>query len=405
MTKLQDSHKYDDIKKWTNLDLENCSTEEIEKEIERLSNKRDEYENLQMATKIFINSVYGACGSPWFVFYNTDVAEAVTLQGQDLIKHSEKILNRYFLEFWHKDTSLHQKIGISEIEALEKPVVMYIDTDSCYVSFQEILQKSDWKKSAKELILGIYDNFLKSYLNKCYDIYAKKFGTSNFQEFELEAISDSGIWLAKKKYVYNPIWKDGPDGGINIEPFSKITAKGVEIVQSSSSAYIREMLTSLLRYILEKKRKFSVSEFAVLLRKHKEEFKLKNIDDIAMSSAIGDYEKYVMSDQGKLVLEKGCPMHVRASALYNFALNSSKHKKKYQLIKTGEKVRFYFCDAGNDDDNVFAYIPGAYPYEFAPPMDFDTQFNRSIVQPINRFVAALGLPPVSPNLAVSTQLF
>jgi DNA polymerase elongation subunit (family B) len=389
------------LEKWTSLDLENCTAEELENEISRLSILKDQYSNLEQAIKIFINSVYGACGSPWFVFYNLDVAEAVTLQGQDLIKYSEKILNRYFLEFWHKDSKLHEKLGISNVEQLEKPVVVYIDTDSNYVTFEEILQKSSWAGSSKELVLGIYENFLKEYLGNCYSVYAKKYGTTNYQEFELEAISDSGIFLSKKKYVYNPIWKDP---GIDIAPFSKITAKGVEIVQSSSSQYIRETLISLLKYILEKKKSFSVGEFAVLLKKHKEEFKLKNIDDIAMSSAIGDYEKYVLSDQKKLVLEKGCPMHVRAAAIYNYSLNSSKYKKKYQLIRTGEKVRYYHSE-GSDEENVFAYIPGAYPYELAPAMDFDTQFNKSIIQPINRFIIAMGLSPVSPKLAVSTQLF
>lgn len=116
--------------KWTNINLESCSKEELLAEIDRLSSLRDLHMNAEQAIKIFINSVYGACGSPYFAFFNTDVAEAVTLQGQDLIKYSEKVLNRYFMEFWHKDTKLHEKLGLTRVEKLAKPVVIYCDTDS-----------------------------------------------------------------------------------------------------------------------------------------------------------------------------------------------------------------------------------------------------------------------------------
>ena len=71
--------------KWTNIDLNTASREEIEKEIVRLKDVMNMYMNAEQAVKIFINSVYGATGSPWFLFFNTDIAEAVTLQGQELL--------------------------------------------------------------------------------------------------------------------------------------------------------------------------------------------------------------------------------------------------------------------------------------------------------------------------------
>jgi DNA polymerase elongation subunit (family B) len=388
--------------KWTKIDPNVATKQEVEAEIERLRDLMNLYMNAEQAVKIFINSVYGATGSPWFIFFNTDVAEAVTLQGQDLIKYSEKIINRYFMEFWHKDEKIHKSFGLTRVEKLAQPVVFYSDTDSNYVSFEEILLKCDWKGTPKEFILKVYNEFLSDYLNKCFEIYAKKSGTENIQNFELENICDSGIWLAKKKYVYNPIWKDP---GIDIDSLSNITAKGVEIVQSSSAAYVRNTLKNLLRYILEKKREFSISEFTAILKKHKSEYKLKDIEEISMASAIGDYEKFVLQDKEKLVLEKGCPIHVRAAAIHNFMVNSSKYKNKYQLIRSGEKVKYYMAKGTREEENVFAFIAGAFPVEIAPPIDHDAQFNKSIVQPINRFVEAMGFSSISPKLAVSTQLF
>lgn len=388
--------------KWCKVDPVTCSKEELEYEIERLNDLKNFYMNREQGLKIFINSCYGAIGSPWFIFYNTSVAEAVTLQGQDLIKYSEKVINRYFMEFWHKDTKVHEKLGLTSVQKVDVPPVLYIDTDSNYVVFEEVLAKCDWQGTPKEFIQKFYDVFLKDYLKMCFKIYAQKSNTDNIQDFELENICDSGIWLAKKKYVINPIWKDP---GIDIESLSSITAKGVEIVQSSSSEYVRNTLKSLLKYILDKKRDFSISEFTTILRKYKEEYKLKDIETISMASAIGDYEKYVLQDKQKLVLEKGCPIHVRAAAIYNFTVSNSKYKKKYQLIRSGDKVKFYVAKGQRDEENVFAFQPGMFPVEIAPPVDHDIQFNKSIVQPINRFIEAMGFSPISSKLVTSTQLF
>jgi len=388
--------------RWTQIDPSTASKQEIQVELERLKGLRDLYGNAEQAIKIFINSVYGACGSPWFAFFNMDIAEAVTLQGQDLIKYSEKVLNRYFMEFWHKDVKLHAKMGVSNVQKIDKPVVIYCDTDSNFVSLKELIDKTDYEGDRKDFILKLYEVFLESYLGKCYDIYSKNFNTENFQSFELEKIADSGVWLAKKKYVYNTVWKDP---GIHVEPLTDITAKGVEIVQSSSSKFVRDTLKSLLKYIFTKKNDFNIVEFAGILKKIKDEYKLKNLEDIAASSSIGDYEKHVLMDKDRVVLEKGCPIHVRAAAMYNNTLFNSKFKKKYQPIRSGEKVKYYFVKTNVAEQNVFAFISGSFPVEFAPQIDYDLQFAKNIIQPINRFIEAMGYSPVSPQLVVSTQLF
>ena len=110
-------------------------------------------------------------------------------------------------------------------------------------------------------------------------------------------------------------------------------------------------------------------------------------------------------DKEKIVLEKGCPMHSRAAAIYNHKICNSKYKKKYQPIRSGEKVKYYFVKTSNAEENVFAFISGSFPVEIAPPIDYDVQFAKNIVQPINRFIEAMGYSPVSSQLIVSTQLF
>jgi hypothetical protein len=70
-----------------------------------------------LALKKFINSVYGATASKYFIAHNVDVAESITLQGQDLNHYSENAVNEYFSGVFQNDTELHKKLGISTEDA------------------------------------------------------------------------------------------------------------------------------------------------------------------------------------------------------------------------------------------------------------------------------------------------
>ena len=75
---------------------------EVKQQIEKLTGIKNELKNEEQAIKLTMNSIYGAIGNNWFVCFNPDVAESVTLQGQDLIKYSEKILHKYFQKAKHQ---------------------------------------------------------------------------------------------------------------------------------------------------------------------------------------------------------------------------------------------------------------------------------------------------------------
>lgn len=390
--------------KFCKLDPEGSSKEDIRSEISRLQQLADDLGNEEQAIKIFINSIYGACASPYFVGYNTRIAEAITLQGQDMIKYATNILNRYFKDFWYKDKVLHDKLGITgPINKVINDVVVYGDTDSTYLSFEEVIASCNFEGDCKKLINDMYKHRLEGYINTCFTKYGDKYGTKNIQALELEKISASAIILAKKKYVLDLVWKDP---GVSYEPQSKINSKGVEIVQSSTPSFARTQLNELLKTLFREKKNLNVKEFVNQLKTIKENFKLCDIEDISKSTSISDYMKYITQDQEKLVIGPKCPIHVRAAGCYNFALNGSKHKRKYNLITAGNKVRWYFAKKETtNDQGVFAYQPGNYPYEFAPEIDYDLQFSKTIIEPINRFMIAMGFGPIPSNLVTSARLF
>lgn len=389
---------------YTDIDIETATVDDIKSEIERLRNISNDCKNEEQAIKLVINSCYGSLANKWLICFNAEVAETITLQGQHLIKYAEDRLNSYFNDFWHNDTELHKKMGITcEVKPIKRPTVIYMDTDSCYVAFEEVLESCGWTGDEKDFILQVNEHRLTNYLNTCFDKYAQRWNTDNHMDFELENISETGIWLAKKKYILDEVW----GSGISTASLSSIIFKGVELAQSSTPAFAREKLKELVKYIFTKKKKLSKNDLITLLRTIKDEFKMADPEKISMGRSINDYGKYILNDTTAFEMGKQTPIHVRASGYYNFVLNQdSKYKAKYQMIRAGDKVKFYYAKAKNKnaEENVFAYLAGSYPYEFAPAIDYDEQFSKTILDPINRIVVSMGNSPILAGLQRLTNV-
>jgi DNA polymerase elongation subunit (family B) len=262
----------EDIK---DLDLSTLSEEET-KEIKEESLRC--YSNEQ-AIKLIINSIYGAFANEYFHFYNIAIAETVTLQGQDAIRFTEKMVDKYFKEFFHKDKELHKHLNVAddyEVKPIKGNVWKYTDTDSGYLIFEEVMESVDWQGTVKDFVLALNNNRLAAFIKKVLSDYAIERHTENYLDFELETIAENAVWVAKKKYVQNIIWKDGKD----YDHLTYIKTTGLEIIQSSTPAFCRAKLIEIVKFIFSKK-KLTVKDNAELVRLIKEikkEFKLANIE-------------------------------------------------------------------------------------------------------------------------------
>jgi len=385
----------------TKIDPHTCSIEILESEIARIKSINEEYFNLEQSIKIFINSIYGASGSPYFEGYNVNVAEAVTLQGQDVAKYASRSLDEYFMNFWHLDKKLHEAMGLTRVNKLtEKTLTIYMDTDSCYITFNPMLKSCDWNGDEVDFILKLKELRLNAYMKKKFEEYAARYNTVNLQDLELEKISKSAIMVAKKKYVLDLAWKDP---GVYFKPQEKIKFVGVEIVQGSTPKFARKVLKELIKLACAKGKSIIYAEVVKKLKEYKKEFLLQSPEDIAITKSIGDYEKYCLDDKKALVFASKTGQNVRAAGVYNHIIyNSKKWKTKYNTIKTGDKVKYYNT---NDETEVFGFLPGNFPYEFAPSVNYDLQFEKTIVDPFNRILEAMGFNPVPGNLIYAHSLF
>jgi len=386
-------------------ELSEAETREL---IEYYSTMSAKYTAYEQAVKVTLNSIYGAFGNKWFHFFNLDIAESITIQGQGAILYSEKILNKYFQDFWIKDTAVHEHFNIKVVTKPVKPAVVYIDTDSCYVQFEEMYESIEWledKLTIDQFIMQLYNFRIKDYITKCMTKYAENTNTDNFLYFDLETIAYSGIWLAKKKYLQNIAWEDKLEEDDRYPSLSKIKTIGFDTIQSSTPAIARKHLTDALKLVLsEKPTADLLKKLVEYLKKCKKEFKLVDVDQIAFNKRTNNIEKYIVDDTIEFQIGSKCPPNVKAAGFYNFLMNTNpKYKNKYKMIGNGEKLKLYHCKHTTCD--MFAYMPGDHPYEIAPEIDYELQFEKSVIDPLNRVLKAVGLQTLNRNLIYSTSLF
>lgn len=414
-----------------------CSLEELEVEMNRMKDLEDFYESKQLGEKLFLNSMYGAVSSKYFVGFNLEVSKSITLQGQDLNHFSENCVNRYFSGIFQKDVELHKQLGIRTEDAakvtisggrvtdngpLSADVETYKflghlegeysltaagDTDSIYVEFGRIVNQLNIPEEQQtQFVVELWQKGCGPYMEMCYQKYADFYNCAqNLQVLELEKVCRTTILYAKKHYAMEEVWEEP---GVYLPAMTNIIYKGLEVIQGSTPPYARKCQKEMIEYVLANYVKSNERpEFQALiglLKKFRREMELVPIEDVIKTTSLSDYEKYVLEDKDRVVLAPKTPAHVKASAMYNHTLlNKKKFLAKYSRIKSKDKVKWYYCK--DKKMEVFAFIPNYYPIEFAPQIDYDETFQKTILEPLNRLMEILKFNKLPSDLSYNDSLW
>jgi DNA polymerase elongation subunit (family B) len=373
--------------------------EDLNKKIKSLSLK-------QGAIKILINSIYGAFGNKWFYFYNPDIAQSITLQGQDMIKFANKAIDFYFKNKWHEDQELHEKLGISDHKINKIPddeiIAVYTDTDSTYVNFGPALYSIEGLNLSQDdmvrLVVALDEHRIAGFYDTAFEKWSKLFNTDNRQTFKLENISTEGFWIKKKNYALRVVYEPNPKKELFEGDDRFLLIKGLEPIKSSYPEWARNHQTKFIDFLLKRGKDVSLEEELIpMIEKVREEFDQLSPDEIAQNFNIRQYDKYVQSEE-RGTLKKGATTYPKAVLHHNHLLIKNKLEGRYPKIRQGNKIKLIYCKPGDLDIDVFAYDPGSYPEEFAPELDKVQHFFILIVEPINRILGAMGLNKINQHL-------
>lgn len=335
-------------------------------------NNISKFKNLQQAIKILINGAYGALANAGFRFFHPDLAESITSTGQAIIKWAERKLNTY----------LNKIIGTTG-----KDYVILIDTDSVGVDLEllvEKFKKPDWDlEYTVKWIDKLCEEVFSDYLKKAFDEFADIVNAFDREviSFKREVIADTGISIARKRYILNV---RNQEGVAYKEPKLKMT--GIEAIRSSTPKVIQDYIKETLEIIM----RGDQSEMQEYLKKKREEFEKLPYSEIAFPRGCNGIIEY--SDSSK-IYKLGCPIHTRAGLVYNHLLQKESLVNKYPPIQEGDKIKFCYLKMPNPiEHNVIATSDESLPVEFNLEgyLDRDLQWEKSFITPLENIINCIG---------------
>ena len=346
----------------------------------------------------------------------------LVIKPKDIIK-GDKVIEMVSLEIECIEIESCEQIGyfedeyVYDIEMSDESHTFFCNDilvhNSAYITLQPLIESCHIPiEMETTFVIAVNKFVLEKYLEKMFDIYAKNFNCKeNLEKFELEKVARSVIMLAKKKYIMDISWKEGGKDGVFLNPLHSVIIVGIEVIQGSTPGFCRKAMKEFINFVLgmlATEEKISYDMIINKLKEIKAQFAMQSPDEICKSFVMSNYEKYIKDDKHSLELFTGvsCPIHVRGAATYNYMLfnNAKKYKTKYNFIKKGDKVKFYYIENSKGAD-VFSFLPNEFPIEFAPKMDYDMQFEKLILEPLNRIIQAIGFHPVPVTLTYSVGLW
>jgi len=365
---------YTDRKKFKKLMLQ--AKQEYENETDdfkkyAIEKRIAKYNNIQLAKKVSLNSAYGALGSQYFRFYDLRMALGVTTAGQLSIRWIENKLNQYMNKL---------------LDTKNDDYVIASDTDSIYLRLGGLVTKvyGDRNVDTNNIIAfmdKVCDDKIQPFIDVSYQELADYVNAySQRMEMKREALSNKGLWTAKKRYILN-IFNN--EGASYKEPYMKVM--GLEMIKSSTPSSIREKMKQAIKIMMSG----TEQDIHNFIAKFKEEFRNLPPEEISFPRGLNGLNKY--SDAATLY-KLGTPIHVKGAILYNNFLNQNNLTKKYPLIQEGEKVKFTYLKMPNHfKDTVISY-PSRLPKELGlhDYIDYDMQFDKAFLEPIKVILDCMG---------------
>lgn len=219
----------------------------------------------------------------------------------------------------------------------------------------------------------------------CEDIYNPRHGR-NVHNFELETISEAGIYLKKKKYLKALIFSKGK--WFNE---AKMSGTGIEIIKSTTPHFCRGAIKEITKDLMFNSGTMTKDEYWLYLNNMMSDYKKKflraPIEEISQTVGVNAYFKYILNDKDELKIGAKCPPGPKAIALYNHLAYKA---GRGDLYVVSGKVKYYNIREGKNT-SFFGYPSGKLP-TFAPKMDKTIQWQKTMLEPINRFLEVMQFP-------------
>lgn len=356
--------------------------------IHTLEVEKQRLDTKQLAEKILLNASYGFLGNKHASAGDDDLASATTLTGQAVIKQSADILKRHLTE----------EYGVVDSEVLDKSWV-YSDTDSCYFTLDSIKDQVPLLDDNGDISQDFYKacDKLENYLNNNIKMWAKRslLTTDSRFVFKREIIADSAMFIKKKRYVMHIL----DDEGIKT---SKFKYKGIDVVRSTMPSTLKPYAKDIINTMLTTQ---SLSETNKKLNIAYDRFVEMPAAEMSFVMGIGNYEAGESKCDG-LNIGKGVTVHVKAAYYHNTINDMIGIGGRTELIKTGDKVRFYYVNKPNKYNVPVIGFKYKCPEEYVTlfPINYDLMFEKIMFNSVQRLYNSVNWNIRKPSENINTEL-
>jgi len=343
----------------------------------------------QKAVKTINNSIYGVTATGSFRLFNIKLAEAITATGQSVIKSSTYLVNRKMNDVIK---------GIAAKKGLPIPdyrdIVLTNDTDSIILTVEDIVKTDIKTTNVDEFkkIVKIINDFAQRAVNEgivdiCRDVFCistlpkdkKDYDKIDRKKFRMyiknEWVASSGLFLAKKGYALNVVFKEG-------YPKNDFKVVGLTLKKSSTPKAMQNFLASVVKKILSFASKESIDDEILEEARKLKSYKL---EDISCPTSVSGIDNYTHN----------LPIHVRGAKIFNkyFAKSNTdkiiNEKVKYLYVKkwkTEPKLNFekeYVISVPTNKEEYWDILP-----DLVEP-DYTKLVHKLIFKPIEKMYNAL----------------
>lgn len=339
--------------------MDNLTKQEKIDLIKQLESEIDQLDVMQMTYKVLINSLYGALDNKHFIIANRKIAESVTASGRYFIKQTANMIEQFLQKYKPSDS----------------PYVVYGDTDSVYISLENIV---DSLQEAKDFI-----PIIEKVIEKSANRMAHHFNSFNPSiKMSREIIASFAKFIAKKKYFAVVVDNEGVD----YSNTTKIKTMGIEIAQSGTAKFTKDNLGE--KCILPVLNGIPEHEIAEqLFKQYSERTDLENLTSIKTVNNL----KYNLND-------KGVPIGSRAALVHNEYV--AKHKPHIKQLTSGERYNLCYLKVPNKfKSNVISYESDEMIDEIVKSgaFDYKTNFEKYVLSPFNNMFdcdVVIGVPKI-----------
>jgi DNA polymerase elongation subunit (family B) len=358
-----------------------------------MTSEKNRYESIQKSIKYMLNSVYGIMGTPYCPFYDIDLAQSVTLNGQFISKSTIQFANDHFKKY---SDNKPQGVAIA------------CDTDSIMMDMYPLTLKyakqfdiepnlskftrTQFKELSKEL-----DNFVENDINT----FVKNLINTNCHtnkghhvRYGREYIASEGMFFKKKHYLVHII----DDEGTKTDKFkySGIAVKKTQLPPE---------MKPFLKHIYEKTciEHWTFQDYSEYLNNVFNNFKKYTFEDIAFNQTYNTEKQTT----GYLKTERGTLSAVRGAHYYNQFIKDYNLSKKYDEIRLGDVIKFVYIYKNNKYNIDVIGFKDKFPIELKNEfkINYELMFQKLFIDTLDGYIHAMNFNKYNPANQMKENIF